>query len=464
MEPKQKSKFKNYTLATILAFGNFWLGYHIGILNPLGDKMLEINYNYKGESHSSQREGLLGLLNNLFSLGALAGVLLTGVLADKIGRLRCIKVADLLGMATAALFLIGTIHFLLIARTFAGIVAGIYSSIGSIIISELLPNSVAGFGNALGYFFVTFSILIAYLIPVFVNQEALIQKSNLVLFCSIIVPTIRLILMPLFLTSETPKYIYNSSSDKAMARKKMTDTYSKIYREEHLVEMTTKTIENLTQQSTEGNITFKKLFQAKYRRRTFSGMFLSFAQQMSGINYLILYSTQLFRKSGKEKTATFAIGLANVFGSLISLWAIRKYGRKFNIIWGCALQGFGMLFLFLGCVFDMTAVLFSAIILYISAFAVGLGGSQMAYISEILPPIGVSLACAVQWIMTALLAQIMLPLNSLLGSSLMMVLFACLCFCFFFSLDYLMIETKDKSEDRITNEFEMRRYSFLNFS
>ena len=45
-----------------------------------------------------------------------------------------------------------------------------------------------------------------------------------------------------------------------------------------------------------------------------------------------------------------------------------------------------------------------------------------------------------------------------------MMIFTLLCIVFFFSLDYLMIETKDKNEDQIANKFEQRRYGFMNFA
>ena len=243
----------------------------------------------------------------------------------------------------------------------------------------------------------------------------------------------------------------------------MIDAYSHIYAVETLQEVTTQAMNSLERQDIDGKITFTTLFTKKYRSRLFSGMYLCFAQQMSGINYLIFYSTELFKASGKDKIMTVVIGCANFFGSFIALYAISAFGRKFNIVWGSLGQALGMLILFVGFKMNEFWVLAAAVIIYICTFAIGLGGSQMAYISEILPPLGVSISCSVQWIMTAIIAQALLPINSAVGPNAMILFFTGACLFFFFSLDALMIETKGKTEDDINTDFEEKQYKFLNF-
>lgn len=464
-EAPQRDKFSNYLLTIVIVFGNFWFGFECGILNPLGDKMLREKYGYSGDTDSekNKRDNISGLLNNLFSIGALVGVLLTGAMADRIGRRAVMYITDIIALVTAGLFFFININVLMTARFLGGTVAGMYSSIGAVIVAELMPNSVCGFGNAFGYTILTFGILFAYCLPLVFEESTLIDHCNLFLMIPMLVPIIKLSLQPFLLKSDTPKFIFNQNVDKVRARELIIDAYSHIYALESLQDVANETLSSLEKQDLYGKVTITTLFSQKYRSRLFSGMYMCFAQQVSGINYLIFYSTELFKKSQKEKIMTVVIGASNFFGSFIALYAISRYGRKFNIVWGSLGQALGMLLLFLGFKFDEFPVLAGAVVIYICTFAIGLGGSQMAYISEILPPLGVSISCAVQWIMTAIIAQVLLPLNTLVGPNAMILFFTGACVFFFFSLDFLMIETKGKTEDTINTEFENRRYRFLNF-
>lgn len=456
----------NYTLALVLALSNFWFGYEIGIFNPVGDKMLIAKYGYEEGTEGdakSKRDTILGLLNNVFSVGALFGVLMAGPLADKLGRKPVTYISDLLAILCAALFFVVQIEILMIARFMAGIVAGLYNAIGAVILAELMPNTVSGFGNALGYVFITLSILTTSCLPLIFGDDILITHCNYFLMLPGFVPLVKLLTIPFLMKSDTPRYIFNSNVDKARARELIADAYSHIYEADYIQNIADETVTNLDQQELTGKITFSTLFTPKYRARIFSGVFLCFAQQMSGINYLIFYSNELFKKSGKEKTMTFVIGLANFVGSAVALYAIRRFGRKFNIVFGSLGQALGMLLLFLGFKFDSFPILACSCVVFVWSFAIGLGGSQMAYISEILPPIGVSISCSVQWIMTAIIAQVMLPADRVFGSTVMILFFTVMCTLFFFTLDYLMIETKDKSEATINSDFENKSYKFLNF-
>jgi hypothetical protein len=274
---------------------------------------------------------------------------------------------------------------------------------------------------------------------------------------------IKIIMVPFFLRTDTPKYIYASEVDKTTARAKIIQANSFIYSPESLEGVTNETLNNYEKQESQGSAGFGALFSTRYRTRLLSGCFVAFAQQISGINFLIFYSTKLFEKSGKAKEMTVTVGLANFLGSFVALYAIGKFGRKFNIVWGTLLQGIGMLLLFIGFRTDSFGILAAAVVIYMLFFAVGLGGSEMAYISEILPPAGVSIALAVQWILTAAIAQSLLSLMNFFGPNALLIFFTGACFLFFFAADYLMIETKDKNEEMIAQEFENREYKFLNF-
>lgn len=460
--PVQKSKAKNYALALTLASGGFYFGYYVGILNPMGELMLKKIYN---QTDQQEIDSTSGLLNNLFSLGALAGVLLAGLLADKIGRRPVMYMTDAIALLCSVLFYLQTLPLLMVGRFVSGAVAGLYTSVGAIILSELMPNAVCGFANAFAYSILTLAILLAYAVPFAFEESTMVEHCRLIMAFPVIVPIYKVIMTPMLLASDTPKYLYSSSPDKSAAKDRILEAYANIYTAESLDQVVSESISALEQQDARGKPDFMTLVSPAYRARLISGCFVSFAQQVSGINFLIFYSTKLFEAEGIQtaRIMTVVIGASNFFGSFIALFAISRFGRKFNIVWGSLFQGLGFLLLLIGFQGKLFIVEAIAVVVYMMFFAVGLGGSQMAYISEILPPLGVSISGAIQWILTAAIAQSLLTLMTAFGPTTMILFFTSACFLFFFTLDYLMIETKDKTSEEIARDFQNKSYKFLDF-
>ena len=136
---------------------------------------------------------------------------------------------DIVVMACAGLYLIKNINVVLAARFLSGVLSGLYSSIGPVMMVELLPNSVCGFGNAFGYTFLTFAILVSYSTP-YVFSEAFMRDycTHLLAFPSVI-GALKFFLTPMLLRTDTPKFIYQSEPDKTIAREKVISAYGKIY-------------------------------------------------------------------------------------------------------------------------------------------------------------------------------------------------------------------------------------------
>lgn len=460
IEPTQLSSSRNTLTGLVLASGGFFFGYHIGILNPLGDIVLIDVYKLSGQQVVDAK----GLLNSLFCIGVMIGVLGTGVLADKVGRRPVYYASDVVAIVAAGLFLIEDLKILYLARFVVGLASGLMVPSTSIILSELLPKSVSGFSNSFSYTFLVLAILVSYLTPYVFSKEKLKEHNCAIMAFPVWSNLVRLFLTPMFLKSDTPRYIYMSAGeDKSSVKEKIVNTLSYIYAPEALEPLAAELIDSYEKQEMAGKPTWGAMFSDQYKKRTISGVFVAFAQQISGINFLVFYSSELFKSLGKSEIMTVVIGLANFFGSFLAVYAVGKFGRKFNIVWGVLFQGFGMFLLYLGFQLNNFEILAAAAFIFIMFFAVGLGGSQMAYTSEILPPAGISIALAVQWILTAAIGQFLPNLMTVFEGSTLILFFTIACATFFLGADYLMIETKGKSEDQISNEFELRNYTFLNF-
>lgn len=122
------------------------------------------------DEQDKKREYYSGLLNMLFAVGCLIGVMLSGAISQSYGRKVVNYLADVLVIVCAAVFMVRTLDCILIGRVIAGISSGL-TTVGSVILAELLPNSVCGTANAFGYSFLTFAILLSYFIPVMFTED-----------------------------------------------------------------------------------------------------------------------------------------------------------------------------------------------------------------------------------------------------------------------------------------------------
>ena len=106
-------------------------------------------------------------------------------------------------------------------------------------------------------------------------------------------------------------------------------------------------------------VTLKEMLtNGSLRRPLIIAMMMMLAQQLSGINCAIFYSTQIFKSAGlnasQSQSATLGMGAMNVAMTFVSLALIEKAGRKTLMIAGLT----GM--------FLMTTLLLASLLTFVS--------------------------------------------------------------------------------------------------
>jgi MFS family permease len=459
---RQRSIAYNYACAVVLGSGGFYFGYYDGIYNPMFRPMMIGVYGYDEIKDKTKLDDINGLVNMLFSIGAMIGVLSTGFLADRFGRRTILYAGEFIALVTMVLYRIISIEVLMTTRVISGMVAGINSSIYAVMIAEMLPNSMVGFGNGFAYLLLTFALLLSYLSQNIFEYQTLVDNWVAVFVWPAIVSIARLISFPIFIKSDTPRYMYTQCADMEAAVAMIKDAYVCVYVDVDAEKAAREAVEYFEKERSEGEIGVMVLFGPRFRKRMLSGCFITFAQQISGINFLVYYSTRLFDEiGGYGQTITLVVGLCNFLGSICAIYLISKMGRKFNLVVGPMFQAIGMVGLYFGYLRKELWILVVSVIVYMIPYAIGLGGTLTAYVGEILPPLGVGLAFSVQWLMTAIVGQFMPRLITDLGPGILIIFFAIVCFIIVFIMDYLTIETKGKSESEIANEFINKKYKFM---
>ena len=204
------------------------------------------------------------------------------------------------------------------------------------------------------------------------------------------------------------------------------------------------------------------MFSAYYRKRFLLAIIINVGQQVSGINFFILYSTKIFNdvNPGSGQVITVMQSITNFLCSFLALYTSRNFGRKSNLIFGVLIQAFSLWFLNFAYSFQLYWLMAVPVMLFVGAFSVGLGGTLYLYCSEIVPSSGLGVAMFCQWIFTALVSKyVPILTGDVIPLFWMFNIFLVICLIVYVLIDAIGVETKGKEDHEISRDFQ--RKSFL---
>jgi SP family facilitated glucose transporter-like MFS transporter 1 len=200
------------------------------------------------------------------------------------------------------------------------------------------------------------------------------------------------------------------------------------------------------------------------------------AQQLTGINAIIFYSTDVFVNAGlsheNAQFATIGLGVANVFMTIVAIFAIEKAGRKTLLLIGLV----GMLASTIGlfaCLkltesepkskndSDQGTSLIAkfsvfSLVAYIVFFALGPGPIPWFLVSELFKqnarPVATAVAVGVNWMANFIISWAFQPITTLIGPYVFLIFMVTMAFFIFYTYSYVP-ETKDRTITEITEQF-----------
>ena len=138
---------------------------------------------------------------------------------------------------------------------------------------------------------------------------------------------------------------------------------------------------------------------------TLTIMMLHIAQQFSGVNGVMYYSTIIFRQSyGVDQARQLAfIGSAvNLVVTILSVYLVERCGRRFLLLLAQSVGAISATLLVVSGHYNIPALTSTAVMLFISAFAIGLGPIPWLLTSELTPTCATSrvtaLATGANWL------------------------------------------------------------------
>jgi sugar porter (SP) family MFS transporter len=359
--------------AAITALGGLLFGYDTGVVSGA---LLFLKKDFGGLS-SFQQE----LVTSLLLVGAVAGALTAGRLADRIGR----RITVLI---TALVFIVGvllvafspTYPVLLIARIIIGLAVGSASTIVPLYIGEVVPARVRGGLVSLNQLAVTAGILVSYLI-----DYGLSDSGNWrLMFGLAVIPAAALFVGMLF-QKESPHWLIRQGREDE-ARHVL-----RRVRDEGDIDAEIREVREVSQR--EGS--YRDLISPRVRPLLLVGVLLAVFQQITGINTVIYYAPTLLQGAGLGNNAALLAnvvnGAVNVGMTIVAIWLLDKVGRRPLLLSGTAGMAVGMIIVALSFLGGsqlhgtLAIVAIIGLLVYTGSFAIGLGPVFWLLIAEIYP-------------------------------------------------------------------------------
>ena len=444
-------------LAVLSCIGGFLFGYDTAVIGSVLDFVPYELSNF-----------VTGYLVAGASLGAAVGALAAGPLTDRFGR-KSLLIVDAAVYAVGALLsaVAWNTEVLLVARTLIGLAVGADSAIATAYIAEFAPSARRGALMIMQQWMITVGIFVSFIVAIvtfkIAPEEATGVDWRVILGAGALPAIIALLLrtrMP-----ESPRWL--------MLNKRYADTQQALG--QLGMDVTEQQVQDTAEQisETERQLERKTLWTPGVKRAlAVVGVFFVF-QQVTGINIPFYYGPQLlgeYLQEGKSAVdaavagvmAAAILGAVNVIATFFAFRYIDRVGRRKLAIGGFLGMAVFILVAALG-VETMTGlarvwVVMIGFALFITAFAIGVGGTGWLIQGEVFPTAvrgRAAAACAsLDWLANFVIIQWFPTLNAAWGLAWVMVLFAALSVLAAWFVARFLPETKGLALEQVTDVFE----------
>ncbi|CAN1149865.1 Sugar transporter ERD6-like 16 [Linum perenne] len=361
---------------------------------------------YSAPAQSAIREDLnlslaeYSMFGSILTIGAMLGAVTSGRTADFIGRKGAMRLSAVFCiMGWLAIFFSTEALSLDIGRFFTGYGIGVFSYVVPIFIAEIAPKNLRGGLTTLNQLMIVVGASTAFLLGSVITWRSLALTGILPCIC---------LLTGLFIVPESPRWLAKVGREKefqvALQRLRGKDT--DITREALDIQLNLEALQNLPKAR------MVDLFQPKYIRSMIIGVALMVFQQFGGINGIGFYASETFASAGPSlaKIGTILYACIQVPITIAGAMLMDRSGRRPLIMvsatgtfLGCSMAGASFFFKSHGLLLDWVPILaVSGVLVYISAFSIGMGAVPWVIMSEIFPinmkGVGGSLVVLVNWL------------------------------------------------------------------
>ncbi|KAI8144849.1 general substrate transporter [Fennellomyces sp. T-0311] len=470
--------------AVVASIGAFTNGVNTSSLNIPGDYVKncpgvpygEVTY-YVGSSLPEcipMSDWIWGVATGMFAVGGLLGAIASGPLAERFGRRDSMLIMNATFFIGAALISTSTTsgQFAL-GRIFVGAGSGFMTVVISMYIAEISPPPQRGALGCLLQLLMTIGILVIQAIGLGLRSSVGWRIATVI---TVAPAAVQMVCLPF--CARSPRWL--------ISRGRIDEARAELLRlrngdiEQEFADMILGVSTSNSNVDEKKSIADKDSVAAGYTEKAASNdedvdTNLSFLQvmripvlavltvkmcivhassQLSGINAIMYYSTDIFRTSFFDDAPYVTVGVAalNVVVTVIGLALVDRLGRKFLLLFSAVGMCLFAMIMTIALHFEVSALQVVCVMLFVSSFAVGLGTIPFLITAEVYPTYAVgaasSAALVVNWLCNFIIGLIFPALQSACQEYVFLIFmgiaFAVSVFMFLF-----VPETKQKSIEDI---------------
>ncbi|XP_051163072.1 solute carrier family 2, facilitated glucose transporter member 1-like isoform X2 [Leptopilina boulardi] len=459
-----------FAIAAAALGSSFQHGYNTGVIANSGKVLKEWISDRLVERNESPESltFIFAIIVSIFCLGGMVGGCSVGYVADRFGRKGGLLLNNILVFLTVLFEGLAkptsSYYMFIIGRFIIGINSGLNAGLAPMYLSEISPSHLRGAVGTIYQLIITISILVAQIL----GLDGLFGTPTQwpTLFCLTAVPAIfQLVTLPF--CPESPKYLLLTRGRDLDSQRAMSWLRGSIDVQDEMDEMRTE----YESMKLVPAVSLKELIMnASLRIPLQIAVMMMIAQQMSGINAIVFFSTKIFTMAGlndsTSQMATLGVGAVNVFMTIVSLFLVERAGRKTLLLTGFA--GMTVVTFLLAIMLPHAKTSAFAtygailmVILFFVLFATGPGSIPWFLVTELFNqsarPVATSVAIGVNWTANFFVSFGFEPIEQSIHHYVFYI-FAVLQALFTFYIFKQVPETRNKSIEEISSLFRQRSY------
>ncbi|XP_053160490.1 solute carrier family 2, facilitated glucose transporter member 2 [Hemicordylus capensis] len=401
----------------------------------------------------------------MFAVGGMITSFTVGWVGENMGRIKAMLIVNVLAIS-GNLFLglakFGPAHILIIiGRALTGLHCGFSSGLCPLYVGEIAPTALRGAMGTLNQLAVVIGILISQIL----GLESLLGSRDmwpLLLGLSGTAAVLQIIL--LFLCPESPRYLYIKVGNVEEAKKSLSKLRGKDYDPTAEIEDMQREKEEAAKEKPVS--IWQLVTSASLRPAFLVAIMVHIAQQFSGINAIMYYSTDIFDKARVANPihATIGMGTVNTIFTVFALFLVERLGRRSLFLAGLIGMMICTVTMTIGLALQpkfmwMSYISLISVFAFVSLFEVGPGPIPWFIVAELFSqgprPAAVAVAGFCNWA-TNFIIGMCFPYVATLCGPYVFLIFAVLLVLFVIFVYYKVPETKGKTFEEISNEFRRK--------
>ena len=383
-------------LACTAALGGLLFGFDIAIITGAGPFLTK---------QFALDDLSLGWAFSSLLFGCVLGCFIAGRLTDRYGRKRLLVVVALLFAVTSiAAALATSFTFFVMARFLGGLAVGAVSLLSPMYVAEVSPPAIRGRMGTMYQMSIILGIIASYGINYLLRNTG--TNNWRWMFLTGVAPSV-VFLVLIALAPETPRFLAMTG--------KLHESFVLLERIGGS-ESAHAQLSDITAAMHQDTVTWRGLLRPGVRRALIVSACLAVLIHVSGINTVIDYAPTIFQSAGWKVdgalASTFVVGVTEFFFTLVSFWAIDRYGRKPLYLigsLGMAVSLFALVITVLAGRFHGVIVLVF-ILTYLAFFAACIGPVFWTLVPEIFPNdvrgMAMTVPVLIQWVANAVVVLV----------------------------------------------------------